>query len=132
MPHERRRSSCRGLVGVIEEARWPKVMAALSPMNTAQLIVLWYAGLVTAAILVFQTFGRESASFLIAAIALLAALLIYTLKPHPSARKRWVLLAVGGPLLLGPLAFYGWWSYEERISAREQIREALLIPSERV
>lgn len=69
-------------------------------MNTAQLIVLWYAGLLIVAILGFQAMGRESANPLIVAIVVLAGLAIYTLRPHPKARKWVVALAVGGPMAL--------------------------------
>jgi hypothetical protein len=81
-------------------------------MNTAQLIVLWYAGLIIIAMLAFKAIESSSAGFPISGVVLLAALLIYTLKPHPHARKRWVLAGVGGPLVLAALGLYFWLHYE--------------------
>ena len=80
-------------------------------MNTAQLIVLWYAGLLTVVILLLQALWRDSASHLIAAIAVIAALLIYTLRPHPAARKRWLVLLVGVPWLAGAATLLGVLAY---------------------
>ena len=72
-------------------------------MNTAQLVVLWYAGLLVALILVFQAFTAGSVHYLIAAVVAVAGMLIYTLKPHPAARKAWV----AGAVLMPPLLLAG-------------------------
>jgi hypothetical protein len=82
-------------------------------LNTAQLIVLWYAGLLIIGILVYQGFEAFGAStnFLIAAIVVLAALLLYSLTPHPRARKKWVLIAVSGPFALAALMAGSWYGF---------------------
>jgi len=88
-------------------------------VKTSQLIVLWYTGLSVVAILVFQAISESSANYAIAAVVVLAGLLIYTLRPHPEARKRWVLVGVAGPILLVSFGFYGllkYWEYAKRIA----------------
>lgn len=70
-------------------------VGARSGMNTAQLTVLWYAGLAVVTILLNQGDSLYS----IAAIIVLAGLLIYTLKPQPQVCKDRLLLFVGGPLV---------------------------------
>ena len=97
-------------------------------MKTSQLIVLWYAGLCVVAVLAYQAANKNSANYLIAAIVVVASLLIYTLKPHPAARKRWVLLAVVGPIGAVAIAFYGILQYQER----QQRMAETLIPLDQV
>ena len=94
-------------------------------MNTTQLIVFCYAALTITGLLVFGAVGeglRESfhyaIAYAIAAVVVMAAAVIYILKPHPVARKRVVVLGVMVPLLLGALGIYGWLRYEEWRSAR--------------
>jgi len=81
-------------------------------MNTAQLTVLWYAALVIIAILFFEAVSNNSAYTLIVAIVVLTTLLIYTLKPHPQARKGTLLLLVVGPFIVFGTGFYGWRAFE--------------------
>ncbi|MDH3503934.1 MAG: hypothetical protein OEM58_05320 [Nitrospirota bacterium] len=73
-------------------------------MNTGQLIVLWYAGLMISGIMFFNAFKSEDFWYLMSGIAVLAGVLIYTLKEHPKANKVLVFLWVVGPFIL--LAFY--------------------------
>ena len=56
-------------------------------MNTGQLIVLWYGTLAVAGVLVFRALNNESAIYLIASIALVTGVLVYTMRQHPQARK---------------------------------------------
>jgi hypothetical protein len=69
-------------------------------VSTPQLVVLWYAGLVVVAILLRKAMHASGPGYLISAIVTFASLLIYSLRPHPQARKRVVMLAVVPPLLL--------------------------------
>lgn len=92
-------------------------------MKTSQLIVLWYAGLCVVAVLAYQAANTNSVNYLIAAIVVVASLLIYTLKPHPAARKRWVLLAVAGPLGAVAIGLYGILQYQEH---QQRIAETLI------
>ena len=52
-------------------------------------------------------------NYLIAAIVVFAGLLVYSLKPHPAARKRLVLAAVVLPLALAGAAYYSWLRYKD-------------------
>jgi hypothetical protein len=68
-------------------------------LSTSQFIVLWYAG-----IFISLTLGGSSNNLIRSlGIAVLAGLIIYTLKPHPNVNKRkvflWVVLPV--PLIWG-------------------------------
>ena len=75
-------------------------------MNTKQLVVLWYAGLVLTTILLFKGLVDNEVWGLVYSIILMSAILIYTLRSHPQAKKSrlafWVLTpslllaAVGG------------------------------------
>lgn len=56
-------------------------------MSTAQLIVVGYAALAVEAVLLLRALVEGSATALILAILVAAAVLIYFLKPHPMARK---------------------------------------------
>jgi hypothetical protein len=93
-------------------------------MNTAQLTVLWYAGLLIAGILVFQISDTYAS---IAVVILLASLLIYTVKPHPHARKGWLLLFIVGPLIVIGVGVYGWKEYE---AYQERIAAGLILPEQ--
>jgi hypothetical protein len=99
-------------------------------MNTAQLIVLWYAGLIITGVLLVRASDTSSAGYLIGAISLVAALLLYTLKSHPQARKRRVLVAVVLPLIAIPasMASYAWYQgYAARRAQRSISHEQLEI-----
>jgi 1,4-dihydroxy-2-naphthoate octaprenyltransferase len=73
-------------------------------MNTGQLVVLWYAGLMISGIMFVNAFMSENFWYVIGGIAVLAGVLIYTLKDHPKANKGLLFLWVVGPFIL--LAFY--------------------------
>jgi hypothetical protein len=76
---------------------------------------LWYCGLAIFAVLVLL--GNHQPLYLIAAIVVVSALLIYFLKPHPLARKRRVLVAVFGPIValvvVVSVSVWGWTAYVE-------------------
>lgn len=69
-------------------------------MNTGQLVVLWYAGLMISGIMFLNAFKSENFWHVISGIAVLAVVLIYTLKDHPKANKVLVFLWVVGPFIL--------------------------------
>jgi len=99
-------------------------------MNTAQLIVLWYAGLTITGVLLVRASDTSSVGYLIGAISLATALLLYTLKSHPQARKRRVLVAVVLPLIAIPasMASYVWYQgYAARRGQRSISHEQLQI-----
>lgn len=68
-------------------------------LSTSQLVVLWYGGIIISFIL----WDSYNEIYKVLGVAALAALLIFTLNPHPNANKRkvflWVVLPV--PLTLG-------------------------------
>jgi hypothetical protein len=78
-------------------------------MNTAQLAVLLWATVTIAGVLLVLAYMWGAPIFLIAAIAVAAAGLIYALRPHPDARKgvvtKAVLIASAITCLIG-LAFF--------------------------
>lgn len=79
-------------------------------MNTVQLVVLWYAVLVGAALLVIVPLGTEMSPgavvlCLLTAVGLVAGTLIYSLSDRVRAHGRRVLLVVVGPILLGVAAW---------------------------
>jgi hypothetical protein len=89
-------------------------------MSTAQLIVVGYAALAVEGVLLFQAL-EGSATALILAILVAAAVLIYFLKPHPMARK----LVVVGAMVLPFAVFTGWywgWPYyqQRRLDAQAE------------
>ncbi len=64
-------------------------------MTTAQLVVLWYAVLVIALILVIAASGADDPTVLaILAVLTVAAALIYTMRPHANVKKHKVALLV--------------------------------------
>lgn len=69
-------------------------------MNTKQLVVLWYAGLLLTTILLFHASGRGGLWSAVSAIILMSAILIYTLRPHPQVKKSRLALWVLAPFLL--------------------------------
>lgn len=78
-------------------------------MNTKQLIVLWYAGVVVAGIQLDATFaglgGLPDWLAVVVAVVILAGLLFYSFRPHPKASGKHVAIWVGIPLgSLGVLA----------------------------
>lgn len=85
-------------------------------MSTAQLIVVGYAALAVEGVLLFRALVEGSATALILAILVAAAVLIYFLKPHPMARK----LVVVGAMVLPLVVFAGWfwgWDYYQQSRA---------------
>jgi hypothetical protein len=78
-------------------------------MNTAQLAVLLWATVTIAGVLLLLAYMWGAPIFLIAAIAVAAAGLIYALRPHPDARKgvviKAVLIASGITCLIGLVIF---------------------------
>lgn len=74
-------------------------------MNTLQLIIVWWASLVVGGILVAKAAANSSSNYLIATVALIAAVAVYSLQPHPAANKRRVLYAVLGPLVASVLVW---------------------------
>ena len=90
-------------------------------MNTAQLIVLWYAGLIVFVILSFKALDSSNVNYFVVAIILINAILIYTFRPHPNARKKRVLVAVVTPIMIVPLLFviFSWYgTYQEKKKER--------------
>ncbi len=81
-------------------------------MNTAQLVVIWYAALIISGILLSQDYSYNP-GYSVAAVVTLAATVLYTLKKHEYARKGWVLFWVGSPFLIAILSVVGWFKYEE-------------------
>jgi hypothetical protein len=89
-------------------------------MNTAQLMVLWYGCLVIVGLCLFYAFMGQSIFSLLAAVGLLTALAIYTLKPHPTARKRTVAAGVMIPPLVLASALWAFVKQNERIAAERE------------
>jgi hypothetical protein len=90
-------------------------------MRTGQLIALWYGVLAIVAVLLVQASDSDGPAYLIAAIGVLTGLVVYTLMPHPNARKKLLLLAIALPTVGIPSALFGamWWqSYKVRRQAR--------------
>ena len=77
-------------------------------MTTAQLTVLWYAGILISGILLIDDL---TAYRFIAVVILFASLAIYSLRPHPQAKKRLLPLTVLGPFAAVGLLLYGWITY---------------------
>ncbi len=79
-------------------------------MNTGQLVALWYGGLVIVGILFNQsTRWSVSPNYGIAAVAVLTGLAIYTMRPHPAARKGLVFIWVlSVPLAIALALFVAW------------------------
>lgn len=69
-------------------------------MNTGQLVILWYTGLIISGIMFINAFMSEDFWYVIGGIAVLAGVLIYTLKDHPKANKGAVFLWVVSPFIL--------------------------------
>lgn len=74
-------------------------------MTTSQLAVLWYAGLLVSGILLLDDF---SANRLIVVVLLVASLTIFTLRPHPQAKKQLLLASVLGPPVAIGFLVYSW------------------------
>ena len=78
-------------------------------MNTGQLVALWYGGLVIAGILFDQYTSWSRSNYGIAAVAVLTGLAIYTMTPHPAARKGLVFIWVlSVPLAIALALFVAW------------------------
>jgi len=69
-------------------------------MNTKQMVVLWYAGLLLTAILLLKGLEDRALWAGVSAIILMSAILIYTLRPHPQVKKSRLALWVLAPFLL--------------------------------
>ena len=76
-------------------------------LGTAQLVVLWYGGLIIVATLLVRAINLASSWEFLVAAALLVALLVFTMGSHPVARKRIVgrLVMVPIVLLVGTVAW---------------------------
>lgn len=88
-------------------------------MTTSQLAVLWYAGLLISGILLLDDF---SADRLIIVVLLLASLTIFTLRPHPQARKQLVLASVLGPPVAIGLLLYSWIEFNKSSKGNAETR----------
>jgi hypothetical protein len=95
-------------------------------MTTAQLIVLWYAALLIITLLLagaLELLPAAMIGHICVAIVVFAAVLIYSLKQHPLARRKYVALGV----LLPPLAIGvvggAWMLQQQRQAEREAARQ---------
>jgi len=77
-------------------------------MNTTQIIIMWYGGLGVFAILLFSALSEDSASSLIAAIAVLTGLGVVTAGLGTRVHKGWVVVWVVIPVLVIVPAGYYW------------------------
>lgn len=98
-------------------------------MNTTQLIVLWYAGLIIAGVLILSVVSYGFFPFIVA-IIVIAAVLIYTLRPNPNVRKRRVLIAVLGPILILSLIISLWIGYQDYRQKQKEIQKIKLLEEE--
>lgn len=94
-------------------------------MSTAQLSVLWYAGITISAVLL-NLADRKGAVYGMAAIVVMAGILIYSLGPHPQARKRLVSLIVLAPFLVAGLLLLSYVGYSKyhSYSSRQLIKNS--------
>jgi hypothetical protein len=90
-------------------------------MNTGQLIVLWYAAVAVMIGLYAIAQAKHSPPHVLLAIVIFAGVFIYTLRPHPEARKRLVLVSVLTPFLCLGLGMSGWWLYTSSVIAPSEI-----------
>jgi hypothetical protein len=89
-------------------------------LSTLQLIVLWYGCLILAGILGVWSVSAESFAPAVAAIVILIALAVFTLKPRSSARRWLVALALSGPpVLVISVMSYKDWQATHTIAIRE-------------
>lgn len=98
-------------------------------MNTTQLIVLWYAGLIIAGVLVLSAVSYGFFPFIVA-IIVIAAILIYTLRPNPNVRKRRVLIAVLGPIIILSSIISLWIGYQVYRQKQKEIQESKMLEEE--
>jgi hypothetical protein len=79
-------------------------------LSTLQLIVLWYGCLILAAVLGVWSVSAESFAPAVAAVVILTALAVFTLKRRSSARRWLVALALLGPpvLAISVMAYRDW------------------------
>ena len=84
-------------------------------MNTAQLIVLWYAGLLVSAIFYVIASNNHNPIYLIVAIAVISIILIYSLRPNPAVKKRKVIFAVAIPIITILIIIGSYIAYESNI-----------------
>lgn len=70
-------------------------------MNTKQLVVIWYAGLAIATTLLFYAAGQSWTPWaLLAVIVTIAALFVYTFRPHPAVNKKMLRRFVATPIVV--------------------------------
>jgi len=81
-------------------------------MSTAQLVVIWYATIAISGILFFQDHSYNP-FYSVAAVAIVAATILYTLRKHDNARKGLVLFWVVSPFIVTILVVVGWLKYDE-------------------
>ncbi len=85
-------------------------------MSTAQLTVLWYAGILVSVILLLDS---VSSYRLIIVVILFTCLTIYTLKPQPKVNRKTLISAVLTPLALLGLVFSTWIYQQKPYKNRE-------------
>ena len=87
----------------------------------------WHAGLTIIGVLLVRAADTSSVGYLVGAISLVTALLLYTLKSHPQARKDRVLVAVVLPLIAIPASYVWYQGYTARRAQRSISHEQLQI-----
>ena len=101
-------------------------------MNTSQLTVLWYGGLVTCLFLWEMRRLPGTGLGKVLAIILFTGILIYTLGSHPKAKKKWVLFNVLFPLIVGISVRVGWMQYEKFLNQKGCASAVEMIAAEQV
>ena len=88
-------------------------------MTTGQLIVLWYAALAIATILIYKSIELSGDNpYLIYSVITLASVLIYTMREHARANKKLVFASVSAPFATGVIlavAYQVWSDNQSRI-----------------
>lgn len=87
-------------------------------MTAGQLIVLWYSAITIIVILFSKAItGARDNPYLIYAVIMFAAVLIYTMTEHSRANKKRVLISVSMPFVAGAFfiyAYIAWSNYQDR------------------
>jgi tetratricopeptide (TPR) repeat protein len=68
-------------------------------VNTAQLIILWYATLIISILLSVRAIDAANSVYFVVVIIIITALLVYSLRPNPKVKKRTVFVGVVGPII---------------------------------
>ncbi len=90
-----------GIIGAITAKITARHDDAVERMNTKQLVVIWYAGLAIATTLLFYAAGQSWMPWaLLAVIVTIAALFVYTFRPHPAVNKKMLILFVATPTVV--------------------------------